>query len=61
MMLFSIKALHSMNQNPFRLGARDLEADGSVGAPTPRKSAVYLAIHREMTRLAPRDLLLSCR
>jgi hypothetical protein len=56
MMLFSIKALHLMNQNPFRLGTRDLEADGSVGAPTPRKSAVYLAIHREMTRIPTRVL-----
>jgi hypothetical protein len=55
MMPFSIKALHSMNQNPFRHGARGLEADGSVGAPTARKSAVYLAIHREMARLSTRQ------
>jgi hypothetical protein len=50
-----------MNQNSFRRGARELEADGSVGVTTPRKFAVYLAIHREMARLATRDPLLSLR
>ncbi|WP_153067208.1 hypothetical protein [Steroidobacter cummioxidans] len=55
MMLFSIEALYSMNPNPFRLGARGLEAGGSVDASTPRKSAAYLAIHREMARIPSRD------
>jgi hypothetical protein len=55
MMPFSIKSLQ-MNANPCRPGARSLEADGSVGAPPPRKSAVYLAIHREMARISTRDL-----
>jgi hypothetical protein len=59
MMPFSIKALHSMYPNPFRLSARGLEADSSLSAPTPRKSAVYLAIHREMPRFPTRDLLFS--
>jgi hypothetical protein len=57
MMSFSIKALYSMYPNPFRLRARGLEADSSLRAPTPRKSAVYLAIHREMARFPTRDLL----
>jgi len=56
-MLFSIKALHLMNPNPFRLGARSLEAGGSVDTSTLRKSVVYLAIHREMARIPSRDPL----
>jgi hypothetical protein len=58
-MPFSFKALHSMYPNPFRLSARGLEADDSLGAPVPRKSTVYLAIHREMARIPTRDLLLA--
>jgi hypothetical protein len=61
MMPFSIKALQLMNPNPFRLDARGFEASGSVGAPIPRKSAVYLAIHREMPRISRRDPLLGSR
>jgi hypothetical protein len=55
MMPFSEKKLQ-MNANPCRLGARSREADGSVDAPSARKSAVYLAFHREMARIPPRDL-----
>jgi hypothetical protein len=42
-----------MNANPFRL-----EAGGTLGAPGTRKIAAYLAIHREMTLLRARTLML---